>query len=282
MLGVPMAFASSHWDPGFPLRRQLATDELLVGEWRCAGTDPSPTPSLEESRHFEISIQRRGSHTRVTGPERALADPAHVVLQEAGDRYRLSYPAAQRELSTVILVAPGLVAETLRAHGTGPALRRRAVPMAATVALAHHELQRAIATTSPLAITEAALALVAAVLGAAADRREVDPSPSAAQRILVEEIQHQLARRFREPLTLEDIAASVGVSTFHASRTFRRLLGTPMHRHLMHLRLLAALELLDERRGNWSALALEVGFSSHSHFTTAFRAAFGRSPKALG
>lgn len=105
---------------------------------------------------------------------------------------------------------------------------------------------------------------------------------AAAQQILVEEIQHQLARRFREPLTLEDLAASVGVSTFHASRIFRRLLGTPMHRHLMHLRLLAALELLDERRGNWSALALEVGFSSHSHFTTAFRAAFGRSPKALG
>jgi transcriptional regulator GlxA family with amidase domain len=44
------------------------------------------------------------------------------------------------------------------------------------------------------------------------------------------------------------------------------------------MRLMRALERLDECRGALADLALEVGFSSQSHFTDAFRGAFGVAP----
>jgi AraC-like DNA-binding protein len=38
---------------------------------------------------------------------------------------------------------------------------------------------------------------------------------------------------------------------------------------------------LPESRGNLTALALELGFASHSHFTDTFRRAFGVAPSAV-
>jgi AraC-like DNA-binding protein len=41
------------------------------------------------------------------------------------------------------------------------------------------------------------------------------------------------------------------------------------------------LERLPHYRERLTDLALDLGFSSHSHFTSAFRAYFGRTPSAL-
>lgn len=55
----------------------------------------------------------------------------------------------------------------------------------------------------------------------------------------------------------------------------------PIHCYLNGLRLRAALELVVEGTGDLGELALELGFSSHSHFTAAFRKEFGMSPRAV-
>ncbi len=51
-----------------------------------------------------------------------------------------------------------------------------------------------------------------------------------------------------------------------------------MHRYLTRLRLRAALEKLAEPRVDLTVLALDVGFSSHSHFTRSFQREFGLAP----
>ena len=58
--------------------------------------------------------------------------------------------------------------------------------------------------------------------------------------------------------------------------------GAPVHQYLLRLRLAVALDRLDGGERNLSALALDLGFSSHSHFTTAFRRHYGLVPSALG
>jgi AraC-like DNA-binding protein len=55
----------------------------------------------------------------------------------------------------------------------------------------------------------------------------------------------------------------------------------PIHRYLTRLRLRAALERLAGGVHDLTALALEIGFSSHSHFTDVFRREFGRTPSAV-
>jgi AraC family transcriptional regulator len=54
-----------------------------------------------------------------------------------------------------------------------------------------------------------------------------------------------------------------------------------MHRYLNRLRLLEALEPLAQGEADLSTLALDLGFSSHSHFTAAFRKEFAMSPREV-
>ena len=51
----------------------------------------------------------------------------------------------------------------------------------------------------------------------------------------------------------------------------------PLYRYHLRLRLARALDLAPEAE-DLTALGLDLGFSSHSHFTAAFRRAYGRAP----
>jgi AraC-like DNA-binding protein len=53
-----------------------------------------------------------------------------------------------------------------------------------------------------------------------------------------------------------------------------------VNRFIHRLRLRAALDLLPEYRRDITRLALDLGYSSHSHFTYAFRREFGFPPSA--
>ena len=89
-----------------------------------------------------------------------------------------------------------------------------------------------------------------------------------------------IAANYAAKLTLEDLASQLDVSPFRLCRAFRQATGGSLHQHLTRLRLAAALEKLPEYRERLTDLALDLGFSSHSHFTQAFRGYFGRTPTA--
>ncbi|NJC41716.1 AraC-like DNA-binding protein [Brevundimonas alba] len=82
-----------------------------------------------------------------------------------------------------------------------------------------------------------------------------------------------------ERLTLSRIAHEVGVSPTYLTQAFTRAEGQPLYRYQLGLRLNRALVDLPHCN-DLSELALDLGFSSHSHFTTAFKASFGLSPSA--
>src|SRR5262249_34326152 len=76
-----------------------------------------------------------------------------------------------------------------------------------------------------------------------------------------------LADSFHQQLSLRDLAAAVDCSVFHLCRVFRSFVGTTIHRHRSELRLRASLDLLDSNEHDLTRLALDLGYSSHSHFT---------------
>jgi AraC-like DNA-binding protein len=79
--------------------------------------------------------------------------------------------------------------------------------------------------------------------------------------------------------SLTRLANSLGVSPFYLSHVFRVEVGTSIHQYLLRLRLAVARRRLAEGATSLSALALDLGFATHSHFTTAFRRQYGITPR---
>lgn len=142
------------------------------------------------------------------------------------------------------------------------------------------------ARPDPLFVEETALCILARVVTNAAQARGTSaapPSPASGfrHRDLTEAAKAFLLRGFREALSLEDVARESGTSVFHLSRVFRRQTGTTLHAYQAHLRLTAALEAVADPEADLTEVALDLGYSSHSHFTAAFRKAFGVTPSAV-
>jgi AraC-like DNA-binding protein len=135
----------------------------------------------------------------------------------------------------------------------------------------------------PLFFEESALGLLDRTLAGAYGDGAGSARPATARRA-ADDIAHDaselLGRRFTEPLTLAAVATAIGTSQFHLCRSFHRSTGTTLHEHRNQLRLRTSLDRLEEDGGDLSQLALELGDSSHSHFTACFRRAFGVPPSA--
>ena len=93
-------------------------------------------------------------------------------------------------------------------------------------------------------------------------------------RAVLEYIDTHLAQN----LKLEDIAAAANMSPFHFARAFRKAMGVPPHRYLTARRVDRARNLLARKTDEVDAIGREVGFESHSHFSSVFKSYSGVTP----
>lgn len=103
------------------------------------------------------------------------------------------------------------------------------------------------------------------------------PGPSRPVAKIVEKTKQLLHVRFGERLSLQQIATEIGVTPVYLTQEFKRSEGTPLYRYQLQLRLGKALLDLPSCE-DITGLALDLGFSSHSHFTAVFRKEFGVTP----
>lgn len=97
----------------------------------------------------------------------------------------------------------------------------------------------------------------------------------------VEKAKLIIARNFREAMSLEELAAEIGLSKFHFHRVFRRETGVTPHDYILAIRLdHAAHMIVMYPQASLTDIAFETGFSSPSVFSRAFKARFGQSPLA--
>jgi len=87
-----------------------------------------------------------------------------------------------------------------------------------------------------------------------------------------------LERGLSEPPSLATIAKAVGCSPFYLSRTFSRETGMSIPQYLRRIRMEKAAELLATGKFNVTEVAMEVGYSSLSHFSQAFCQVVGCCP----
>ena len=97
----------------------------------------------------------------------------------------------------------------------------------------------------------------------------------------VHDIETILSRSVEERLTLKRLAREVGLSPYHVCRLFRRLTGMRLQQYRLRLRLREALTEVVASRRSLTDIALDAGFSSHSHFTDIFHQEFKTTPSSL-
>lgn len=132
----------------------------------------------------------------------------------------------------------------------------------------------------PERLREEALALLAHV-ARRAHRHTVTRSAREESRALAHATRDRLSTAPHVRWSLDELAAVEGVSVAAVCAAYRREFGTSIHADQIRARLNRAVEHLSGASVDLTELALDLGFSSHSHFTFAFRRQFGLTPSRL-
>ncbi len=263
----------------FSVQPLLTTPTVAVRDVACHGS--CRHRSAEEcASATHLVFPYRGVYVRHVGSDHAVAEANQVMLFNAAEAYRVSHPVAGGDASLTLAVAEPLLGElapqALVHAGARLAFRRQRLridPRAqALVALLRHSLRSGAAET--LEAEGLALTLVRRALG---PRTAHEPGASRGRQRLVDRVKLTLASDLARRCTLTDIAAEVRGSPVYLTQVFQQVEGMPLYRYQLRLRLARALDLIAQY-DDLSALGQELGFSSHSHFSAAFRQAYGRTP----
>ena len=270
-----------------PVERLLVRTPLAaLGEFRCPtqapqfrGGGPQPCSYVVFPRTpVKISPYRGRSE---------ICTAAMASYYNEGDSYDRHAVSDRGDNSDWIAVSRSLLDELVA--DSRPGFAGCFAPIDSKLFLAEQRLfQRANSDQpwSALAIEEAVLTLLQSMLVDAtkswtrepASTRPARPATERRRLRMVDDAKQLIAIRFRDDLSLADLARQVNGSPAHLARAFRAVTGTTLHEYRTQLRLRAALSLLPDFRNNLSSLALDLGFASHSHFGDAFRRQFGLTP----
>ena len=263
----------------FAVQSLLETPTVTVRDVYCQGS--SRGQSAEEcATDTQLVFPYRGVYVRHLGRDDAVAEANQVLFFNAAEDCRVSHPVPGGDASLTLVIGDPLLRE-LAPHGflrDGAALafrqqRLRIDPRAhALVALLRHGLRRNIA--EPLEAESLALTLVQRALG---PRTTHAAGASAGRQRLADRAKLVLTSDLARRWTLAEIAAEVGGSPVYLTQVFKQVEGLPLYRYQLRLRLARALDLIAQY-DDLTALGLDLGFSSHSHFSASFREAYGRSP----
>ncbi|HKC63287.1 MAG TPA: AraC family transcriptional regulator [Pyrinomonadaceae bacterium] len=239
----------------------------------------------------EVVFPRAGVFVKHVGHRRAVADPNHVLFFNAGEPYSVSHPVPGGDDCTCFVFSDETLMDVLcsydraaRDHPERPFLLSHCLVEPQTI-IRQQRLRQRLSdhAASDLEIEESALGLLQKIVRDAYRRQEVlpqrqRPGTQRLRRDWVEAVKLFMAERPEANLSLSEIARAVHCSPFHLARLFRAAVGSTIHQYQLRLRLALALERLSDHPASLTNLALDLGFSSHSHFTAAFQRLFGTSP----
>jgi AraC-like DNA-binding protein len=261
------------------IKLQLDTATANVRDVVCdGGCRHKSAAECAQTTYFVFPY--RGVYVRHVGREESVAESNQVVFFNKGEEYRISHPVEGGDACLSVGVAEHRLEELASKEHVrnedGVTFRRQRLRIdartQALVAMLRYSLDRKVAET--LEAETLTLSLIRRALG---ERTSHAAGASAGQRKLVDRAKLLLSSDPARRWTLNEIGAAVGVSPVYLTQLFQKVEGMPVYRYHLRLRLAHALDLLGQY-DDLTRLGMDLGFSSHSHFTASFRQVYGRTP----
>lgn len=219
---------------------------------------------------------RRGSFAVHVGNRVCFARPGAAVLVRGGVDYRISHPDREScDCCTDVWIDEA----TLDALGLAAAPVCREFAHDLRFQQAHVELLLGLCKAA--GTPEEAEEVLFDALGCLLDGGRTARPRSAGTLRRLARVQEAIIGHAGENLAVDQLAALANCSPYHLCRLFRSATGQSLRQYRLQQRLGTALGCLADGEDDLAALACDLGFSSHSHMSAAFRQQFGRSPREL-
>jgi AraC-like DNA-binding protein len=279
-----------------PVDRILRRSSLFgVGEHRCPpehplfrhGGGPQTCPYIVFMRSTVIRVPGN-SKTEVHTPNSA-------GFAAIGSSYMRRSVDGSGDHNDWIAISPAFLGELMEDHWEadpqpdGNSFFGPFAPVTLGAYAAQRHLMESLNSTavfSDLYFEEYVIRVVNAVLGDAFKfwrmrstvKRGQRPACERQRVTMVEAVKQRIASEYWSNQSLAALARSVHCSAGQLARIFPAQTGFSIHDYQQHMRLRMSLQLVRETPFELSHVATQLGFASHSHFSTVFGRKFGMSP----
>lgn len=265
-----------------PVESLLFRSELVaVGKFRCHVSHPLFRDSGPCSNHTFV-FPRTSTRIHHDGGASFMGGPNTVSIYNEGQRYART-AVDESDVSDWYAVSDEIARDAISTFDShvidrpNRRFRHAHAPASSHLYLTQRRLFQRLERGEVLdiiGVEEQVMALLASVLrsahGAAA-------RPGRNARDGVEDVKRVIAATPESNLPLRKLAAIAGSSPWQLCRDFLAVTGMTITRYRHALRLRMALDRLPASH-DLTDLAFDLGYSSHSHFTRAFRDHFGVTP----
>ena len=239
---------------------------------------------VERQSSNAVVLAVSGLFSKHDAPGRyVIGTPSHAVLFTANAPYRIGYPGAIGDRGLILRFGEDLAAEQHSQRGSDNGLAAYGLLSADTMMLRNllwARLQRSEADE----FESEALGLDLLAMSLSSMRPSI-PTPRGSalhrHRRAVELVKEAVGVAPADKWGVGSLAKVASLSPFHLGRVFREMVGTSVYDYVLQERLAHSLDAVLEGGSDLTAIALEAGFASHSHFTERFRRFFGVTPTAL-
>lgn len=251
---------------------------LRVRSWAVDAALPKSAAGAHAA--LELAVVEQGELQYRVGRATLVVPQGAAVLVPLGAEHVTTSATAVR--ATSIHLGVGVLAEVADSLGTGQGrmlvdavVLKDATRLGALLGLLVDE-----AGQSDAHALLAADALMEATAVEVLRRVPANASVRVAGRVdgRVARVLEQIAQQYSEPLHVEDLARTAGMSRFHFSRAFQAATGRSPYRYLQEVRLQHAAAMLNHGHVSVTEAALSSGFTDLGRFGRMFRQAYGVTP----
>jgi AraC family transcriptional regulator len=258
------------------------SDSLQIGLFEARGVSEACGDIEQQDRHAVV-LPLAGVFAKHDAPGRqVIGTPSHAVFVAAEVPYRISFPGAIGDRALILRFGDELAPEQVDRRGEAGLASNGLLPAPAMML---RNLLGARLDQGGIDDFEAetiGLDLLSASFDAL--RKETSAlRPSALRRRTraLERVKEAIAVTPSHKWNVARLAKLASLSPFHLCHIFRDMTGTSIYDYVLQERLARSLDAVLDGDDDLTSIALNAGFSSHSHFTARFRSFFGCTPAAL-